>query len=91
MLTDEMCRVCGWTDATSPDQLWDGGVPLYVVCDCCGSESGVQDVSWRTALRARKVWIGAGAQWLTPETRPVDWDLAAQLERVRSRRVTTLA
>ncbi|GAA1399967.1 hypothetical protein [Oerskovia paurometabola] len=86
MLIDETCRVCGWSDPADPEDYWHGGVPLYAICDCCGSESGVEDVSWRTALRARKAWVDAGARWFAPEARPADWDLVAQLQRVRSRR-----
>ncbi|WP_168210069.1 hypothetical protein [Oerskovia sp. KBS0722] len=46
----------------------------------------MEDVSWRTALRARKAWVDAGARWFAPEARPADWDLVAQLQHVRSRR-----
>jgi hypothetical protein len=89
MLTDETCRVCGWTDPANPEDLWRDGVPLGVRCPCCGSRSGVEDASWRTALRARKAWLGAGARWTDPRTRPNGWDLMVQLERVRARRVLT--
>lgn len=90
MVIDTHCRVCGWSDPVHPEELWQGSVPLYVICSCCGSESGTEDSSWRTALRARKAWLDAGARWFAPEERPPDWDLAAQLERVRSRRGSPL-
>lgn len=90
MFIDVTCRVCGWSDPGDPEELWHGGTPLYAVCDCCGSESGVQDVSWRTTLRARKAWVDAGAPWAAPGARPADWDLSAQLEKVRNRRVPSL-
>ena len=86
MFVETTCRVCGWSDPAVPEDLWRGGTPLYAICDCCGSESGVEDLSWRTALRARKVWLDAGARWFVPEERPADWDLTAQLVRLRSRR-----
>lgn len=73
------CRVCGW-DLGEPG--WVDDVPLYVVCDCCGAETGVDDVP-PDALRAyRQSWLSRGAPWFDPDARPPFWDLEAQLSRV---------
>jgi len=37
---ETVCRVCGWD---GEDIRWDDGLPLYVICDCCGTEAGVED------------------------------------------------
>lgn len=55
------CQVCGYDDR--PDVRWGDGDPLYVICPCCGSDSGVDDLSSDAAQRARQRWIGGSFVW----------------------------
>lgn len=73
-----MCRVCGWEG----DEFWQGSVPLYVICPCCGSESGIDDDPIEHALEMRRKWLASGAKWAYPEERPEGWVLAEQLARL---------
>lgn len=76
----EHCRVCGF-DVGEP--LWIDGNPTYVICDCCGAEAGVDEVTRKMAVRWRTRWLARGAPWYEPRTSPVGWNLAAAREQLR--------
>ncbi|MEU6227020.1 hypothetical protein [Streptomyces sp. NPDC047042] len=79
-LEETVCRVCGRDDGTL---LWDGyGAPQYVICDCCGIESGLGDDHLSKVRETRGYWVAAGARWDVPGRRPKDWDLLGQLSRI---------
>jgi hypothetical protein len=61
-LRESVCRVCGYDDV-GEERYSAGGVPEYVICPCCGAESGVDDSTLREARRYRSAWVGAGAKW----------------------------
>lgn len=79
------CRVCGW-DLGEPG--WDVGepgrdpAPVYIICVCCGAESGVDDREEPQARAYLLSWIAGGARWFLPEEMPDDWSLVAHLDRV---------
>lgn len=80
---ETFCRICGYGDDSL---IWEDGWPNYVICDCCGTESGIGDTGtpgdWKglQGIRAyRGYWVGKGAQWHSPSRRPGDWDLLKQL------------
>ncbi|TFV87181.1 hypothetical protein [Blastococcus sp. CT_GayMR16] len=68
---ESACRVCGYDDG---DERFIGGVPQYVICRCCDTESGVDDVSAQQVARGRREWIERGRAWRHPEDRPAGWD-----------------
>ncbi|GIJ00039.1 hypothetical protein CLV28_0960 [Sediminihabitans luteus] len=73
------CRACGWDLGEPP---WTAQGPTRTICDCCGAESGVDDVPVERARDYRRRWIERGAEWFDPEVRPADWDLYDQLTRL---------
>jgi hypothetical protein len=75
-----LCRVCGW-DLEEPP--WSGREPRYLICDCCGAESGVDDLGERAARRWLRRWLTQGTPWFDETARPVDWDVHAQLHAAR--------
>ena len=80
-----ICRVCGLrTTAETPEQMpWTPeGSANYLICECCGIESGYEDDSPATARRARAEWLSRGAPWFVPKYRPADWDLQEQLAKI---------
>ncbi|MCC3651173.1 hypothetical protein LIX60_06725 [Streptomyces sp. S07_1.15] len=83
---EEICRICGYTEG---DLLWEGGWPNYIICPCCGTESGIGDAgnpdSWeglQGIRNSRGYWIGNGAQWSSPSLKPKSWDLLRQLAQL---------
>lgn len=70
------CRVCGW-QLDRPG--WIAGIATSAICDCCGAESGVDDVTLDLVREHRRLWIEHGAPWFDPECRPAHWDLYDQL------------
>ncbi|MDX3456240.1 hypothetical protein PV396_30600 [Streptomyces sp. ME02-8801-2C] len=79
-LEETVCRVCGQDDGTL---LRDGyGVPLYVICDCCGIESGLGDDHLSKVRETRGYWVADGARWDVPSRRPENWDLLEQLSHI---------
>lgn len=85
-----LCRVCGWDFEEDP---WADGAPQYLICDCCGAESGIEDLNPRAAERHLVWWIDEGVPWSDARARPADWDheaLRHQLARI-GRDLDTLA
>jgi len=77
---ETVCRVGGWDDG---DEFYDEtGAPTYIICDCCGAESGLHEYSKKAAIRYRQQWIARGAVWSSPKAKPKDWDIDAQLQKV---------
>ncbi|MFF1302288.1 hypothetical protein [Streptomyces sp. NPDC058307] len=74
------CRVCGRDDG---EVLWDQhGVPQYVICDCCGIESGLGDDHLSKVRETRGYWVAQGAPWDVPKNRPTGWDALEQLSAI---------
>jgi hypothetical protein len=69
------CQVCGYDVGG-----WDGGDPLYAICQCCGVESGVDDYPVSSARSYLAEWVAAGMPWRDPAEKPESWDLRRQLE-----------
>ncbi|WP_267245258.1 hypothetical protein [Streptomyces sp. PR69] len=83
--SEYFCRICGYGDGSA---FWEDGWPTSVICDCCGTESGVGDMgepgSWDglSGIRNyRGYWVGNGAQWHSSR-KPKDWDLLEQLSHI---------
>jgi hypothetical protein len=74
---ETFCRVCGSDDHL--DERYFVGEPQYLICSCCGSESGVEDLFPEWVRRARRVWIDRGRTWPDLEDWPADWDPDAAL------------
>ncbi|ALM36766.1 hypothetical protein P405_15815 [Streptomyces sp. FR-008] len=73
------CRICGLDDGES---LYEDGFPRYVICECCYNESGIGDDTVTQVRELRGYWVGHGAQWHKPQSRPADWDLLSQLANI---------
>jgi hypothetical protein len=76
-MVESICRVCGFDE---DDERWtrsDGA--QYVICSCCGAESGVDDLNLRWVRDYRSKWIAAGCAWFSPEVRPANWQLDRQM------------
>ncbi|GGZ41423.1 hypothetical protein [Streptomyces poonensis] len=74
------CRVCGVDDG---EILWGAhGFPLYVICDCCGTESGIGDDNLTQVRELRGYWVGRGAPWAESHRRPKNWDLLRQIQNI---------
>ncbi|WP_431035763.1 hypothetical protein ACQYWQ_17710 [Streptomyces sp. P6-2-1] len=77
---EETCRVCG---LGGEGALWNEyGVPQYLICPCCGVESGVEDETYARVQASRAQWLASGAEWKEPEYRPAHWNLEEQLARI---------
>jgi hypothetical protein len=74
---ETFCRVCGFDDHL--DERYLVGEPQYIFCDCCGSESGPDDLYPDLVRRSRMRWIDAGRMWPDLANRPADWDPDAAL------------
>ncbi len=78
--------MCGWGGAT----FWEDGWPTSAICGCCGRGSGIGDVgaepgSWDGVQGLhdfRGWWIGHGAQWGRPRSKPRDWDVFQQVMNI---------
>ncbi|MEV7886652.1 hypothetical protein ACWD3I_19300 [Streptomyces sp. NPDC002817] len=78
--TETACRICGYDDS---DALFDQhGVPQYVICPCCGNESGIGDDSVSQVRELRGLRVATGARWAEPGMRPDDWDVLRQMTAV---------
>lgn len=71
------CRVCGW-DLGEPG--WNPD-PLYIICECCGAESGVDDIDEESARLYLRSWAASGGPWFDPSKQPNDWSMTEYLQR----------
>ncbi|MDX3383405.1 hypothetical protein PV682_18305 [Streptomyces niveiscabiei] len=79
-LEETVCRICGRDEG---DILRDRyGVPQYVICDCCGNESGIGDDDLFQVRQLRGLWVANGARWDEPSSRPEKWDLLEQMKNL---------
>jgi len=78
-LESHICRVCGYNAGES---LWENGDPNWIICDCCGAESGYHDFTKDSASSNRMKWINDGCNWFSPEKKPANWDLQQQLSNI---------
>lgn len=76
-MREDVCRVCGWDHG---EPAWADGEPLYLICDCCGAESGVDDVDPATVLAYRDLWVAADGPWFSAQLRPAGWSAVQQVE-----------
>ncbi|MFJ9999735.1 hypothetical protein [Streptomyces werraensis] len=79
---ETVCRIYG-LDAGEV-RFDEYGSPLFVICVCCGCESGVEDGNVAAVRRKRGSWIDDGAPWFKAKARPTDWDLPRQLSSIPS-------
>ncbi|WP_234010486.1 hypothetical protein [Streptomyces sp. SPB074] len=91
MPVETLCRVCGNETGDEEHPSWDRyGAPRYLICDCCGIESGLGDDAvagtWEGTVNLhsrRGTWVTArGAAWEDPGGRPPGWDLVEWMPRV---------
>ena len=74
---ESVCRVCGYDDVG--EERWTGpDVAQYVICPCCGAESGVDDYDLRSAREHRGRWVQAGCPWFAADQRPAAWSFDQQ-------------
>lgn len=79
-MVESICRVCGLDEG---EDRWTGpDGAQYVICSCCGAESGVDDLSQDRVRRYRAKWMNEGAAWFSPQERPAYWQLDPQLSRI---------
>jgi hypothetical protein len=74
---ETFCRVCAYDDHL--DDRYLVGEPQYLICACCGSESGPDDLYPDLVRRSREKWVEGDRTWRDPEERPADWDADAAL------------
>ncbi|MEV8389948.1 MULTISPECIES: hypothetical protein [unclassified Streptomyces] len=77
---EHFCRVCGYDFEDVP--TWVGIFPQYVICNCCGMESGLEDEDLEKVRNYRAQWVANGAHWQDPKAKPSGWDLLSQIANI---------
>lgn len=80
-----MCLVCGYNELTELPYDVTGN-PSYEICSCCGYEFGFDDHSLNMIFEDyRRQWIVEGAQWFSPNQKPLHWNLKDQLKNIEAK------
>ena len=76
------CRACGFDQA--PLLPWGdaGKSPAYLICPCCGAESGLDEVTPADARAYREKWVKKGTPWFRAEAKPKGWSWKSQQANV---------
>lgn len=74
------CRVCGFNNY--PDIFWEDNIPFYIICSCCGCESGNEDYTVDSTKQYRKKWLDKGANWFDFKKKPQHWDMIGQFNKI---------
>jgi len=78
-----ICRVCGYNSLDYPQYL-DNGEPSFCICDCCGFESGYDDLDQGFSFdEYRDNWLKKGARWFNESKKPHDWNVSEQLKNIK--------
>ncbi|MEV6675187.1 hypothetical protein [Streptomyces sp. NPDC051162] len=77
--TECACRICGYCDDSA---FWRHGFFTSEICSCCGSQSGIEDITLESVRHVRGYWVGHGAQWFSPKCKPENWDLLKQMSNL---------
>lgn len=79
----KVCPVCGFSGLKN--EPYEGTVPSYEICPCCGFEFGFDDYSegW-THEQYRDKWIQSGMIWFDPKLKPTDWNSEQQLKNIKN-------
>ena len=81
--SETICRICGYDDGSVRWELENGKLyATYLICECCGAESGYYDTIIKAIKSNRENWINKGAQWRYPKFKPTNWDLEKQLDQI---------
>jgi len=72
--------VCG-LPYEEPGWAGEDSGPKYLICECCGAETGVDDIDERTAQRYRAAWLTRGGRWFVEAARPSTWSAVDQMTR----------
>lgn len=75
------CRICG-LDLGEPPWGEDEKCAMYIICECCGAESGIQDYSVKSCREYRENWLSRGGRFREPKYKPADWSLEEQLTHI---------
>lgn len=77
-----ICVVCGY-DKLETAQYNDNGIPTFNICQCCGFQSGYDDLDQGNSFEEyREKWINNGAKWFRPKEKPSNWDFKGQLKNI---------
>lgn len=77
-----VCKVCGY-DGLEYSQYLKDDEPTFVICDCCGFESGYDDLDRGYSIQEyRRKWLKEGAKWFDKSKKPVNWSLGKQLKNI---------
>ncbi|WP_284380993.1 hypothetical protein [Litoribrevibacter albus] len=76
------CPICGYTEITVLDEF---NCTTFEICECCGSESGVeydQHSTQEHLAKVRSEWVNATncAWWGEQESIPNNWNPKKQME-----------
>ena len=83
-MTEGVCRVCGYDD--DDERYSDRDVPEYVICPCCGAESGVDDSTLDEVRRYRSEWVRQGSGWWSSRAEmPSGLDVQSQMKLIPER------
>jgi hypothetical protein len=75
------CRVCG-LDQGEPIWGETNKSPTYFICDCCGTEFGIEDENLTTIKKHRDRWLLDPEKWWRPKDRPDHWDYKEQMKNI---------
>ncbi|QKS72323.1 hypothetical protein FLK61_37455 [Paenalkalicoccus suaedae] len=78
-----ICNVCGFDKLEWPQYLEDDE-PNFVICDCCGFQSGYDDLDQGLTFdEYLDKWIKRGAIWVDESKKPKKWSLEKQLKNIK--------
>lgn len=79
-MKEYICKACGYDNF--PQEFWEDDSPGYIICPCCGCESGNEDYTIESTKKYRQEWLESGSKWFEKKYKPEDWDLNQQLEQI---------
>jgi hypothetical protein len=81
--SESICRVCGYSDGSIRWEYFEGVLySQFLICDCCGAESGYEDCLLTAIQNYRREWLESGTKWFCQKSKPENWNLEKQLAHI---------
>lgn len=73
------CPVCYFQGVDEKPKFPYG---THEICECCGTQYGLDVQNDSDIIRARKKWLESGAPWFDDVTEPVGWSIEKAQEQL---------
>ena len=73
------CPVCNWL-GLDKEAKWP--FPTHEICECCGTQFGLDVQENSDMVKVRDAWLNSGATWFDDLTKPNNWSIKIAKQQI---------